>query len=86
LIHLSFKSKFSSKVQDAYGDAGTVATEVISGIRTVASFSGEEREVQRYSNALGKAKKMGIYKGFFQGFGMGSTYFMMFGTYALALW
>jgi hypothetical protein len=31
----------------AYGKAGTVAEEVISSIRTVLSYNGQEKEIQR---------------------------------------
>jgi hypothetical protein len=36
-----------SKELKAYGKAGTVAEEVISSIRTVLSYNGQEREIQR---------------------------------------
>ncbi len=32
----------------AYGKAGTVAEEVISSIRTVLSYNGQEKEIQRW--------------------------------------
>uniref|UniRef100_A0A6N2L3W8 ABC transporter domain-containing protein n=1 Tax=Salix viminalis TaxID=40686 RepID=A0A6N2L3W8_SALVM len=51
----------------AYAEAGKVADEVISQIRTVYSFVGEEKAIEEYSNSLKKAlnmgKKSGIAKG-----------------------
>jgi hypothetical protein len=32
----------------AYGKAGAVAEEVISSIRTVLSYNGQEKEIQRF--------------------------------------
>jgi len=39
----------SIREQEKYGKAGIIAQEVISSIRTVASFSGEQREIKRYT-------------------------------------
>ena len=33
---------------NAYAQAGSVAEEVLSSMRTVAAFSGEEKETERY--------------------------------------
>jgi ATP-binding cassette subfamily B (MDR/TAP) protein 1 len=76
----------SMKGQKAYAIAGAVATEVLSSIRTVAAFSGEEREIKRYLVNLDIARKLGIKKGFFSGLGIGLTMFLLFCSYALALY
>lgn len=60
-------ASLSAQGLEAYGDAGAVATEVIGAIRTVVSFGGEKREVDRYSVNLEKAEKIGIRKAFFGG-------------------
>ncbi|CAF0935049.1 unnamed protein product [Rotaria sordida] len=70
----------------AYGRAGIVAEEVISSIRTVLSYNGQEREVQRYEQYLDDAKKCGIRKGVTTGIITGVTYFLLFCTYALGFW
>ncbi|TNN75712.1 Multidrug resistance protein 1A [Liparis tanakae] len=41
-------ANFTSKEQAAYAKAGAVASEVISAIRTVFAFSGQEKEIKRY--------------------------------------
>ena len=69
---------------EAYSKAGVIAQEVISAIRTVASFGGQEREVQRYAANLDDARKEGTKKGFFSGIAMGVTYFLIFAAYAVA--
>lgn len=38
----------SNLEQEGYADAGFVANEVISSIRTVVAFGGEEEEIARY--------------------------------------
>lgn len=50
-------ASFSQQGQTAYADAGAVANEVISGIKTVASFGGERKEHARYEVNLEKAAK-----------------------------
>ena len=43
---------YGSKEQDAYARAGAVAEEVLSSIRTVVAFGGEEKEVARLSTSM----------------------------------
>lgn len=76
----------STQGQKAYALAGGVATEVLSNIRTVTAFSGEEREIERYAKNLKDARKIGIKKGILVGLGMGLTNMLFFGSYALALY
>lgn len=40
-------TSFTSKEQTAYAKAGAVAEEVLSSIRTVFAFSGQDREIKR---------------------------------------
>ena len=44
--------RLSKNVQDSLADAGVVAEETISGIRTVRAFAQEEQEGLRYRNAV----------------------------------
>lgn len=41
------QSNLSAKELKAYGTAGMVAEEVLSSIRTVLAFGGEQKEVDR---------------------------------------
>ena len=41
-------SKLTPKEVKAYEKAGSTAEEVISGIRTVSSFNGEQKEIERF--------------------------------------
>jgi len=54
----------TQKSQEVYVNAGQTAEEVMSGVRTVKSFTNEQKEVKRYENQLhvvykfGKKKKL----------------------------
>ena len=44
----------SKKYQDALGEAQVYSTEALGGMRTVQSFSSEDRERERYASRIGK--------------------------------
>jgi ATP-binding cassette subfamily B (MDR/TAP) protein 1 len=67
-----------------YSSAGAIATEVIAGIRTVASLCSEPFEVDRYSRSLVKAEAAGIRKGIYAGLSGGSLFASFFLSYAVA--
>lgn len=67
-----------------YEEAGGVANEVISSIRTVQAFGGEKREMERYDVGLAAARKAGIAGGHKAGLGLGVTFIVMFCSYAVA--
>ncbi|XP_057424427.1 ABC transporter B family member 13-like [Lotus japonicus] len=79
-------STLSEKGEAAYAEAGKVAEEVISQVRTVYSFVGEEKAVSSYSKSLDKALKLGKKSGFAKGVGVGFTYGLLFCAWALLLW
>ncbi|GBG27421.1 ABC transporter B family member 11 [Hondaea fermentalgiana] len=70
----------------AYARAGAVAEEAFSLVRTIQSYSIENRTVERYNDELKHAEDNGIKKSRAQGFGMGFTFGIYFGCYALAFW
>ncbi|KAM3861971.1 bile salt export pump [Diretmus argenteus] len=70
----------------AYAKAGAVADEVLSSIRTVAAFGGEEKEAERYDRNLVEAQNWGIKKGAIVGAFQGYLYCIIFLCYALAFW
>ena len=76
----------TGKSQDFYADAGAIANSIISSIRTVVAFGGEERGVKQYNEKLDDAMKAGMRKSVFQGAGIGLVMLIMFNTYALAFW
>ncbi|XP_039747692.1 multidrug resistance protein homolog 49-like isoform X2 [Pararge aegeria] len=80
------QSSLTTQELKAYSIAGVVAEEVLSSIRTVVAFGGEEKEIQRYQKRLDPAKKMGIRKGVYSGIGSGVMWLIIYATYALAFW
>ncbi|XP_047125215.1 ATP-dependent translocase ABCB1 isoform X3 [Hydra vulgaris] len=72
--------------QSAYADAGSIAEEVISSIRTVVAFGGEQEEIKRYNEKLSGAQKAGIKKSALVGASIGLFHICIFGCYGLAFW
>ncbi|KAL2535447.1 ABC transporter B family member 4 [Forsythia ovata] len=79
-------SKMASRGQNAYASAAIVVEQTIGSIRTVSSFTGEKQAVAKYGKSLEKAYKSGVHEGLATGLGIGSVMFMMFCSYALAVW
>ncbi|KAJ3348517.1 Multidrug resistance protein 1 [Entophlyctis luteolus] len=81
-----FLTKLTREAQDSYADAGAVAEQVIAGIRTVYSFSLQNRFAVKYDNKLEKAEKADQNRGVTLGIGFGCFIMTMFMTYGLAFW
>jgi ATP-binding cassette subfamily B (MDR/TAP) protein 1 len=71
---------------EAYGAAGSIAEEVLSSIRTVVAFDGQNKEITRYEKHLQSAKKNNITKSLFSGLSNGFMWFFLFASYALSFW
>lgn len=80
------QTSLTEKELQSYSSAGGVAEEVISGIRTVFAFSGQGKEVDRYSTRLVSAEKNGVKKGIYTGTGGGVMWLIIYLIYALAFW
>lgn len=80
------QSSFTEKELKAYSRAGTVAEEVLSNIRTVVSFGGEDKELERYNGKLQDAEINGRKKGIYAGIGGGLMWFIIYCCYALAFY
>ncbi|KAI3843440.1 hypothetical protein MKX03_024334 [Papaver bracteatum] len=78
--------KQASRAQADYLEAGTVVEETISSIRTVASFTGENQAIVKYDKSLTKVYKSGVQEGIVAGLGLGSTFSVLYCSYALAVW
>ncbi|KAJ8615583.1 hypothetical protein MRB53_034955 [Persea americana] len=59
-------------MQEAYGVAGGIAEQAISSVRTVVSYVGERRTLERFSQALGLSMEFGIKLGLMKGYAIGS--------------
>ncbi|KAI9012502.1 putative ABC transporter protein [Phycomyces nitens] len=79
-------TKYTLKTQTSYAEAGSVAEQVFSGIRTVYSFSLQARFTDLYNIKLEKAMETGVKRGIILGLGFGSFMFILFGTYGLSFW
>ena len=76
----------SEKAQTAYAGAGDVANQVLSSIRTVYAFGGEEKEKARYSVQLDIAEQLSLKNALYNGTGLGFLQLAIFCTYSLAFW
>uniref|UniRef100_A0A1I7SW83 ABC-type xenobiotic transporter n=1 Tax=Bursaphelenchus xylophilus TaxID=6326 RepID=A0A1I7SW83_BURXY len=81
-----FSKKYIKGEQGFYGSAGSVAEEVLYGIRTVMAFNGQEKEIARYSGFLDSAASVGVKKGMMIGIGTGFVIFLLFGSMGFSFW
>lgn len=80
------QSSLTEKELQSYSSAGAVAEEILSSIRTVIAFGGEQKEADRYKQKLRPAEETGQKKGMFSGIGGGVMWFITYCCYALAFW
>ncbi|VDL59799.1 unnamed protein product [Hymenolepis diminuta] len=84
---LAFALKyFNNKEIQAYSQAGGIAGEVLSSIRTVFAYGGQKKTYHRYVGELYKAERTGIRKGMAIGAGNGFVSLSIFSAAALLLW
>ncbi|KAG1339955.1 hypothetical protein G6F62_005599 [Rhizopus arrhizus] len=81
-----FITKYTLESQGAYAEAGSIAEQVFSGIRTVNSFSLQNRFATLYSKRLETAKAAGTRRALSLGLGSSGFMFILFCTYALSFW
>ncbi|KAF8114008.1 hypothetical protein N665_0043s0078 [Sinapis alba] len=75
-----------ARVRKSYIKAGEIAEEVIGNVRTVQAFTGEERAVKLYREALQNTFKYGRKAGLTKGLGLGSLHCVLFLSWALLVW
>ncbi|KAG6544499.1 hypothetical protein Mapa_014137 [Marchantia paleacea] len=81
-----FISQLSNRGQTAYAGAGSLVEQVVGSIRTVTSYTGEQRAVKMYDESLKGAETAGMRQGLVTGAGFGFLIGTMFMAYGLALW
>ena len=69
-----------------YAQAGGLATEMLTGIRTVTALNAQPDAITRYRKFILKAMNIGLIKGLKVGLGTGFTFCVTFFTYALGFW
>uniref|UniRef100_A0A671WRE3 ATP-binding cassette, sub-family B (MDR/TAP), member 11a n=1 Tax=Sparus aurata TaxID=8175 RepID=A0A671WRE3_SPAAU len=79
-------ARLTGRELKAYAKAGAVADEVLSSIRTVAAFGGENKEAERYDGNLAEAQTWGVKKGTIIGVFQGYLWCIIFFCFALAFW
>jgi len=65
--------RLARKIREEYNQAGTIAEQAISSIRTVYSFVGESKTIAAFSNALEGSVKLGLKQGLAKGIAIGSN-------------
>ncbi|KAF9210452.1 Multidrug resistance protein 1 [Podila verticillata] len=76
----------STKGQDSYSKAGSIAEQAFSSIRTVVAFGGQKRETTAYVEQLDAAFVTGKRRAQATALGIGCFMLILFCTYALAFW
>ncbi|XP_075990573.1 multidrug resistance protein homolog 49-like [Anticarsia gemmatalis] len=80
IILSNYQTKSSMLEMESYSQAGKQAEEVLKSVRTIVSFHGENKEVDRYSRLLQPAEKQGRRRGLYTGLGNGFNWVL---TYSL---
>ncbi|RLN38445.1 hypothetical protein BBJ28_00002071 [Nothophytophthora sp. Chile5] len=70
---------------EAYGQAGAIAQESLSNVRTVHMFNASSHFIGKYEKALDEATRAGIQKGFAVGWGTGLSFFTMLCAFAIGM-
>ncbi|VFQ80889.1 unnamed protein product [Cuscuta campestris] len=75
-----------ARVRKSYVKAGEIAQEVVANVRTVQAFTGEEKAVKSYREALLKTYKYGKKAGLARGLGLGTLHCVLFLSWSLLVW
>ncbi|XP_055563315.1 ATP-binding cassette sub-family B member 5 isoform X3 [Falco cherrug] len=79
-------ASLTAKELTAYAKAGAVAEEILTAIRTVMAFNGQEKALAKYDANLEMARSVGVKKSITTNTSLGVSQFLTFGSYALAFW
>ncbi|XP_044963714.1 ABC transporter B family member 21-like [Hordeum vulgare subsp. vulgare] len=79
-------ARMASLGQAAYAEAAVVVEQTVGSIRTVASFTGEKKAVEKYNNSLKCAYSSGVREGLVAAIGMGTVMMLLFCGYSLGVW
>lgn len=83
---IAFDAKYESAVMRIYSQAGNLAQDAISSIRTVHAFWAHRRIVDKYNEKLQAAHTIGNKKSLVYGILFSTEYFFVFSGVALAFW
>ncbi|OQS03291.1 ATP-binding Cassette (ABC) Superfamily, partial [Thraustotheca clavata] len=79
-------TKATQATLESYADAGAIAEESLSNIKTVHMFNAASHFIHKYTKALRKTEVAGIKKNLILGVGTGIMFFVVFCTYAFGLY
>ncbi|NXO70939.1 MDR1 protein, partial [Phainopepla nitens] len=79
-------ASLTAKELSAYAKAGAVAEEILTAVRTVVAFNGQQKALEKYDANLEMAKRVGMKKSIITNTCLGLSQFFIFGSYALAFW
>ncbi|NXH19197.1 MDR1 protein, partial [Bucco capensis] len=79
-------ASLTAKELTAYAKAGAVAEEILTAIRTVVAFNGQQKALAKYDVNLEMARSVGVKKSITTNTSLGVSQFLIFGSYALAFW
>ncbi|KAJ1254406.1 hypothetical protein BS78_K067300 [Paspalum vaginatum] len=75
----------AGEARAAYEEAGGVANQAVSSIKTVASYRGERRTLERFGQALARSTALGIRQGLIKGAVIGSMG-VMYAVWSFLSW
>ena len=76
----------TGQLTKAFEEAAHVATESMTGVRTVSAFGLQQTMLAKFDAALERPTKLGLRRARFGGVGQGASQFMMFAIYSLCFW
>uniref|UniRef100_M1A0E1 CjMDR1 n=2 Tax=Solanum tuberosum TaxID=4113 RepID=M1A0E1_SOLTU len=85
-LRLKYTNGGGADVKKLYDDASRVAHEAVGSIRTVASFSAEEKVVQLYKRKCEGPVRAGIKEGLLSAAGFGFSMFCFYSVYAASFY
>ncbi|KAL2239954.1 ABC transporter B family member 11-like [Sesamum indicum] len=83
-LHMKFITGFSADSKKLYEDATQVASDAVGSIRTVASFSAEEKVMELHQEKCEGPVRIGIRHGLLSGAGFGMSLFFLYSVYAVS--
>ncbi|PKU86244.1 ABC transporter B family member 11 [Dendrobium catenatum] len=82
IVRMKYNTGFSASAEKKYQEASQVANDALGSMRTIASFSAEEKVMELYKKKCQGPVKEGIRKGVLSGIACGISYLLVFCVYA----
>ncbi|KAM9023153.1 LOW QUALITY PROTEIN: ATP-binding cassette sub-family B member 5 [Ara ararauna] len=82
----SLLASITAKKLPAYAEAVAVAKEILTAVRTVVAFNGQQKALAKFDASLEVARSVGLEKSITTNTSLSVSQFLIFGPYALAFW